>query len=231
MLNAMSSLPFWEGHIVDAVQEQEDGSLLIVLDTCPASDAVCGACRQPCALVHERRRHKVRDRDVLDRRVWLDVPVRRLDCHHCNARVAEHIVWLDRRARITHRVRLWVEALAQLLPIAHIARLTGLHWHTIKDIDHRRLKHLHGDFSAQGVRRLVMDEFALHKGHRYATVALDAEQMRVLWVGEGNSREAIRPFFEMLGEEGCRRIEAVAMDMNTAMDLEVRQQCPNAEVV
>jgi transposase len=231
MLNVMSSLPFWEGHVVDSVQEQEDGSLLIVLEACPASDALCGACRQPCALVHERRRRKVRDRDMLDKRVWLDVPVRRLDCHHCDARVAEHIAWLDRRARITHRVRLWVEALAQLLPIAHIARLTGLHWHTIKEIDHRRLQHLHGDFSAEGVRRLVMDEFALHKGHRYATVALDAERMRVLWVGEGNSREAIRPFFERLGEEGCQRIEAVAMDMNTAMDLEVRQQCPNAEVV
>lgn len=122
-------------------------------------------------------------------------------------------------------------ALAQLLPIAHIARLTGLHWHTIKDIDHQRLKHLHSDFSAEGVRRLVMDEFALHKGHRYATVALDAERMQVLWVGEGNSREAIRPFFEWLGEQGCRQIKAVAMDMNTAMDLEVRQQCPNAEVV
>jgi len=231
MLNAMSSLPFWEGHIVNAVHEQADGSLLIVLDTCPLSEALCGACRQSCVLVHERRRRKVRDRDILDRRVWLDVPIRRLDCHHCGARVAEHIGWLDRRARMTHRVRLWVEALAQLLPIAHVARLTGLHWHTIKDIDHRRLQHLHGSFSAENVRRLVMDEFALHKGHRYATVALDAERMRVLWVGEGNSREAIRPFFEMLGEQGCQRIEAVAMDMNTAMDLEVRQQCPNAEVV
>jgi transposase len=105
------------------------------------------------------------------------------------------------------------------------------HWHTVKDIDHQRLKRLNGDFSAEGTRRLVMDEFALHKGHRYATVALDAERMRVLWIGEGNSREAIRPFFEMLGPEGCKCIEAVTMDMNTAMDLEVRQQCPNAEVI
>jgi transposase len=112
--------------------------------------------------------------------------------------VAEHIVWLDRRARITHRVRLWVEVLAQLLPIAPIARLTGLHWHTIKDIDHLRLHHLHGDFSTEGVERLVMDEFALHKGHRYATVALDAQRMRVLRVGEGNHRDAIRPFFALL---------------------------------
>lgn len=231
MLNAMSSLPFWEGHIVDSVREQEDGSLLVILSECPKTEALCGACRQPCALIHERRRRRVRDRDCLDKRVWLEVPIRRLDCHHCDARVAEHIAWLDRRARHTHRVRLWVEALAQLLPIAHVAELTGLHWHTIKAIDQQRLERLHGEFSAQDARRLVMDEFALHKGHRYATVVLDAQRMRVLWVGEGNSRESIRPFFEALGPAGCKQIEAVAMDMNTAFDLEVRQHCPNAEVV
>lgn len=231
MLNAMSSVPFWEGHVVDTVREEPDGSLLVVLAECSQNEAFCGACRQPCSLVHERRRRRVRDRDCLDRRVWLDVPIRRLDCHHCDARVAEHIAWLDRRSRVTHRVRLWVEALAQLLPIAHVAKLTGLHWHTIKRIDQQRLERLHGEFSAQDACRLVMDEFALHKGHRYATVVMDAQRMRVLWVGEGNSREAIRPFFEALGPEGCERIEAVAMDMNTAFDLEVRQHCPNAEVV
>jgi len=75
-----------------------------------------------------------------------------------------------------------------------------------------------------------MDEFALHKGHRYPTVIMDAERTRVLWVGHGNSREAIRPFFELLGEH-CQRIEAVAMDMNTDFDLEVKQHCHQAEVV
>ena len=231
MLNAMLALPFWEGHVVESCSEQADGSLLIVLCESPEVSARCGACRAPCALVHERCRRRVRERDCLDRRVWLDVPIRRMDCHHCGARVVEHIAWLDRRSRITHRVRAWVEALAQLLPIAHVAQLTGLHWHTIKAIDHRRLERLHGEFVAGDVRRLVMDEFALHKGHRYATVVMDAQRMRVLWVGEGNSREAIRPFFALLGEAGCRQIEAVAMDMNTAFDLEVRQHCPNAEVV
>src|SRR5471030_1563195 len=80
-------------------------------------------------------------------------------------------------------------------------------------------------------RRLAMDEFALFKGHRYATVVLDADTRQVLWVGEGRSRDAIRPFFEWLGADRCRHIEAVAMDMNTAFDLEVRQHCPNARVV
>jgi transposase len=227
----MSGLAFWEGHVVQSVCEQADGSLLIALSEDPQVAARCGRCGEPCALLHERRWRRVRERDWFDRRVWLDVPIRRMDCHHCGACVTERIAWLSRQARITRRLWAWVEALVQLLPIAHVARLTGLHWHTVKEIDRLRLEAKHGEFEAQGVRRLVMDEFALHKGHRYATVVMDAEAFRVLWVGEGRSREAIRPFFELLGEEGCRRIEAVAMDMNTAFDLEVRQHCPQAEVV
>lgn len=53
----------------------------------------------------------------------------------------------------------------------------------------------------------------------------------MLWVGEGRIRVAVRPFFTWLGQEGCAAIESVAMDMNTALDLEVTEQCPQAEVV
>jgi transposase len=231
MSNAMLGLTFWEGHCVESLSERPDGSLVLKLIENPETPVRCGGCRQECVLIHERCRRLVRERDWFDRRVWLDVPIRRMDCHHCGARVVEHISWLDSRARVTQRLRAWVEALVHLLPIAHVAKLTGLNWHTIKEIDHRRLERLHGEFVANDVRRLVMDEFALHKGHRYATVIMDADRMRVLWVGEGNSREAIRPFFKLLGPERCRQIEAVAMDMNTAFDLEVRQHCPQAEVV
>ncbi len=127
-------------------------------------------------------------------------------------------------------MRLWVEVLTRVLPISQVATLTGLHWHSVKEIDHRRLEAEVGAFDAGPVRRLAMDEFALHKGHRYATVVIDAERKRVLWVGYGRSRETLRPFFKLLGAQ-CEQIEAVAMDMNSAFDLEVKANCPNAEVV
>ena len=73
--------------------------------------------------------------------------------------------------------------------------------------------------------RVIMDEFVLHKGHRYATIAICAEPQQVLWIGEGRSRKDVRAFFEWLGPEAYGRLEAVAMDMNTAFDLEVQHHC------
>jgi transposase len=116
------------------------------------------------------------------------------------------------------------------MPIQHVVQLSGLHWHTLKQLDKQRLARSVSEPDWSKLRRLVMDEFALFKGHRYATVIADAETHQVLWVGEGRSREAVRPFFIQLGQH-CAQIEAVAMDMNTAFDLEVKAHCPQAEVV
>lgn len=130
---------------------------------------------------------------------------------------------------MTTTLRQWVERLVELLPIRHVADLVGLHWHTVKTIDKQRLRR---DLTAPDptrLRRLMMDKFALHKGHRYATVIACADTQQVVWVGEGRSREAIRPFFEWLGD-ARKKVEAVAMDMNASFDLEVKAQCPNAEV-
>ncbi|WP_238933804.1 transposase [Aliivibrio sp. S10_S31] len=57
-----------------------------------------------------------------------------------------------------------------------------------------------------------MDEFAIVKGDRYATVIADAKTYQVIWIGLGRSRKDIRPFFEQLGEHG-KNIEVIAMDV------------------
>lgn len=221
---------FWTGFRLSSSQALSDTELLLRLEPDPAVSPCCGRCGTACGLVHDTSLRRVRERDLFGQRVWLELPQRRVDCLRCG-RSTERLAWLASHSRLTARMVAWVEVLVALLPIRHVGHLTGLHWHTIKRIDQCRLERTLQPPDLSQLRHLIMDEFALHKGHRYATVAICAESQQVLWIGEGRSREAVRPFFEWLGPQVCAQIRAVAMDMNTAMDLEVQAQCPNARVV
>lgn len=210
--------------------DAEAETLRIELRPDPQQVPRCGGCQQPCSSIHEYRPRYIRDLPILGRPVLLRVHLRRLACSGCGRRT-EWVSWLGRHARLTRRLAEAVALWCARLPTRHVAELFGLHWGTVRLLERRCLQAQLSALPPAVPRRLVMDEFALYKGHRYASVVLDAETRRVLWIGEGRSREAIRPFFEALGPAGCARIEAVAMDMNTAFDLEVRQHCPHARVV
>lgn len=216
---------FWEGFQI--VKSHQTASL-ITLTLKPNSIAKC-----PCGLktqaVHEYQWRNVKEVALLGIPVELLVQTRRVKCRYCGIKT-ELLSWLAPYSRITHRLRSYIEQLLPLLPIKHIAQITGVHWHTIKEIDKRRLQQVVPQVKWDELRQLVMDEFALFKGHRYATVIADAKSHQVIWIGLGRSRKDIRPFFEQLGEHG-QNIEAVAMDMNTAFDLEVQAHCPNARIV
>ena len=190
----------------------------------------CSGCLRTGLPVHEYCRRRIRDLPMLGRTVLLHVTLRRVACPDCGTRM-EAVPWLDRHARLTRRLADTVSVCCARLPTAHVAELFDLHWSTVRALDQRRLEATVAALPPSEPRRLVMDEFALYKGHRYASVVLDADTKRVLWIGEGRSRAAVRPFFQSLGSVGCARIEAVAMDMNTAFDLEVRRHCLNARVV
>lgn len=222
-------LPFWEGFSIWNFDRRADG-IWISLTPSAVSPLRCSGCAMLCHRAHGTYWRTVRDMPILGESVWLQVQLRRVRCDSCGT-CAEQVSWLDRHARVTHRLAQFVGLWCEKLPIAHVCKLTGLHWETVRRIERAKLTQELAALPVALPTCLVMDEFALFKGHRYATVVLDADTRQVLWVGEGRSREAIRPFFEWLGPDRCRQIEAVAMDMNTAFDLEVKQHCPQARVV
>lgn len=215
----------WEGFRASHTEFHFDTATIHLT---PSGKGRC-RCGQFVDQVHDVSLRTVQEREILGYRTLLSVPLRRLRCPDCGV-VTEQLSWLAPHARQTNRLIQYIERLLKLMPIKHVNEMTGLHWHTLKRLDRQRLAREVTEPNWSQVRRLVMDEFALFKGHRYATVIADADTHQVLWVGEGRSREAIRPFFLQLAEH-CQHIEAVAMDMNTAFDLEVAMHCPNAEVV
>jgi transposase len=180
--------------------------------------------------VHDYSERWVRDLPILDAETWLCVWRCRVACPRCGPKL-EHLDWLAPYRRVTRRLAQSVHRLCAVLAIKHVAEYLGLSWDQTKAIDKSMLQQQLGEPDLSGVRVIAMDEFAIQKGHRYATVIIEAYTKRVLWVCRGRKREDIRPFFETLGEDGCARLAAAAMDMNAAYEQEVKAHCPQAAIV
>ena len=226
----------WEGYTVRSV---ERGSrrrrgvrrpVMVELEVGEGEPGVCSGCGRRVDREHERARREVRDLPILGAETRLLMERRRMDCSRCGPKV-ERLSWLESWARVTKRLADAVARLCEVLPIKQVAAFYGLGWATVKEIHKSFLERELGPVDVKGVRMIAMDEFAIQKGHRYATVILEPQSKRVLWVCRGRSREDIRPFFELLGAEGCEGMEAVAMDMSTSYEEEVRKWCPKAEIV
>ena len=190
----------------------------------------CSGCLEESSATHDVTARWIRDLPLLGAETRLLVHRRRVACPTCGPRL-EHVEWLDRYSRVTRRLGESVARLCQVLPVKHVADFFGLGWDAVKAIDKAHLAQALGPVDLSGVEVIAMDEFSLRKGHKYATVVVEPRSKRVLWVGRGRTREDIRPFFELLGEQGRRAIKAVGMDMSLAFEEEVRLHCPQAVVV
>jgi len=226
----------WEGYAIGTVGRFEAGqkgpTAQVWIELVPkwGRPMICSGCGRTVRKVHETVERWVRDLPILDAQTHLLVHRRRVACPACGPKV-EALSWLERYDRITRRLAESAARLCAQVPVKHVAAYFGLDPKTVKNAEKRYLKETLGPPDLAGLDVVGMDEFAIQKGQRYATVFVEPTTKRVLWVVRGRGREDVRPFFEMLGEAGRRRLRAVVMDMNAAYEQEVRAQCPQAEIV
>lgn len=224
----------WEGYAPRTVRRKEALGRYpqIRIELVPVEGGIprCSGCHEMSAGIHETTRRVVRDLPILDADTFLIVNRRRVLCRRCGP-CLEELPWLERYSRVTKRLAESVARLCQFLAVKHAAAFFHLSWDQVKAIDKAYLTRRLGPVDLTVVTVVGMDEFAIHKGHRYATIIVEPSSKRVLWVHRGRGRESIRGFFEQLGPEGCRRIQAVVMDMNGAYEQEVRSHCPMARIV
>ena len=223
----------WAGYeVVEDWQERRGGKSWCVLRLEAVTGWLrqCSHCGESTRAVHDQQERRIRDLPIFEYRVELVVPRVRVACARCGPRL-ERLSWLEPYARLTRRLGESVAQLCRVASIRHVASFFGLDWKTVKDLDLASLQHQLGPVDLDGLEVIGMDEFAIQKGHRYATVIVEPMRKRVLWVGRGRGREDVRPFFELLGPERCKRLRAAVMDMNAGYELEVKHHCPQAAIV
>lgn len=140
--------------------------------------------------------------------------------------------------RITVRAAAWIKSLLRnKVSIRGIQNVTGIHWDTIRQIhkemmeetlEKRRQELLAANYRP---RILAVDEFAIHKGHTYATCVMDLESGEVLWVGKGRSKADFARFFDEIEASFLAGVMAVAMDMNASYYLLIQEKLPHAKIV
>ena len=145
--------------------------------------------------------------------VYVVVKMRRFYCEECGQIRFENLVVAERKKHYTHALEKYVMALCSMATIKDVARRTGLHWTTVKEIDCKRLRrNLPREKDLRELNYLGIDEVSVRRGHRYLTVAIDLESGRVLYVGRDRRRESLEPFIKRLKRAGIRP-KAIALDM------------------
>ena len=189
---------------------------------------ICGSCSM-----------RLRDMPVYSgTRQEIEISYHRYRCQSCARTFSEEIPFKYPETRITERAASWISAFLRFnIPINTVQKITGVHWDTIKRIQKelmdeaiadRRRKLLKNGYRP---KHLAVDEFAIHKGHRYATCVMDLDIGDVIWVGRGRAKADFAIFFQEMDMEYLSEVEAIAMDMNASYNALVSEHMPCAEIV
>lgn len=214
--------------------QANSGKESLILNLAPIDIPDCPCCGNPCPKIHSTHHRTVRCAPLMGASiVKLRLPLRRVRCLQCGSTRMELVQWLCPKHKITNRLISQVQLRARSgMTNAAIAKELKLSWDTVKRFDKLQLDHAFRELDLHGVKHLIMDEFAVHKGHKYATVIMDADTHRVLWVGKGKRRADVKPFFEDITKRGLQyQIKSVAMDMNAGFPGLVRDYLPCAKVL
>lgn len=222
---------FFPGYtVVASVRTRE--SLTLKLEA--TEPAICPRCGEPCTKIHDTRCRLVRDAPFPGvTMVWLLVPIRRVR-YRCGCHRTETIPWIAHHEQCTNRFIALIQnqMRGQDASTTGVAAKYNLGWDAVRRFDKEQLEALFKDVNTRDLRIIAVDEIAIHKGQRYATIFLNYETRQVFAVVEGKTKKAVESVFRMLVDRGLQdQIIAVACDMNAAYPAVVKKFLPKAEIV
>ncbi len=200
------------------------------------AETVCPRCRRRMH-VNQRITTTIHHIPIGLRRLHVVVDHAQYKCPHCGRTRTQIVPFRHPRHRLTFELHTAIVfMLADGQTLKAVAAPTGVGRNIVKDIDRERLLKLYTEDGKlrkpdHYVRRLAIDEFKLHSGHRYATHVMDLDTGEVLFIAEGKSKQVVLDFINFVGLEWMSHVEAVSCDMNAGFCNAFTENCPHVKVV
>lgn len=154
-----------------------------------------------------------------------------MHCRDCGSHARERLDFCPRQGvSYTKWLAKYVLALRADMSISAVAKHTGLHWQTVKDIEKIYLARKYAKVRLGSVRRLGIDEVYLGHAFGFITVVRNLDNGSVLFIGKGKGGDALEPFKRRLRSK-AGQIKAVTIDMSNAYAAWLGQVLPGAEIV
>jgi transposase len=200
----------------------------------PPKKTRCGVCGRGSRNFYDQRPRRVRDISCGDRRVYLELSVRRVYCPRCGGVKREQLEWLADNPLYTKRFAFYVGRRCRESTIQAVAEELLLDWHTVKELDKQYMREQLRRAGCPAPRVIGIDEIAVAKHHRYRIVVSDLERGRPIWFGGKDRSEAsLDEFFTWLGPKKCRKIRLAVMDMWKAFRKSTLKEgnAPQAQII
>ena len=213
-----------------------DGTISIQV-IAKTSAMTCPHCQGECGKIHDCRIRAKRDINLRGYAVRLLVHKRRFVCSRCAQTCTEPDEACGRRRRTTSRLRASIGKQVASRPVAHVSQEEEVGPRFAREcfreqvapqLECRGLS-LDGQGPLPTPRYLGIDEYAVQKGHRYATLLCDLEKRCPLETCRGRTQEEVIKLLARLDHP--ERVEAVSLDMSGSFAPAIRQALPQAILV
>ena len=222
-----------QGWVVTQKGVRLDGATLVLsVEHTPGHGYRCSRCGEGVLSAYDHlASRRIRDFPWAGRSCELEVTLARVECPACHEIAVEAVEWVETYSRQTERYERYVAGLCSLMPATDVAELEGLDKTTVYRIDKKWLERRDALRPDHPVTRMGIDEIAIRKGQRYATVFYDLDRREVIGMTLTRKERAVSRFFRRWGKKKCRAVKAVCMDLWAPYLNSVRRHLKNAEVV
>jgi transposase len=208
----------------------ENGERLLIGLTTRRKHGLCPDCKKHTTRTETIYSREVRDCNIVGKQCFLQIPIRKIACR-CGYRGVEWLDFVESSHRVTNRMETYVATLSELMTLSDVAVITKLDWKTIKEIDKAYIKKLLPKIEQLSLRRLAIDEIAIQKGHKYASIIRDYDTGVVIKIVVGRAYNEVLAALLTLGKERLKEVMFVSMDMWDPFIKAITELCPQAKII